>query len=92
MIVWLIRFLQDTYSHVLLEELQIWLSEANEVDRGLQTKAGASLKHRDASKAVIFDALDFIYQKDASTFPINFEEFSFNILLGFGRHLTRPWS
>ena len=78
-----IRFLQDTYSQVLPGELQIRLSEAGEEDRGRRTKSGAPSKRRDASKAVLFDVLESIDQKDSSTFPIKFEELTFNIFAGF---------
>ena len=83
MIVRLIHFLQDTYPDVLPDVLLHRLAMADQQDSKKRTKRGAPPKCRDASKSVIVDVLDAIDPRDESTFPIKFDEFSFNIFAAF---------
>ena len=86
MLVRLFRYFQDNnklfpgvLSHALLEELQ----KADLQDSEKRTRSGAPSKRRDASKRVIVDAIKSINSQDPLTFPINFDNFTFNCFAGF---------
>ena len=59
------------------------LREADLQDSQKKTKRGAPSKRRDASKKVVVNAIKGIDSQDPSTFPINFDNLTFNCFAGF---------
>ena len=85
MIVRLFCYLQDNdelYPGVLSPALTAALREADSQDSQKRTKRGAPSKRRDASKQVVINAIKSI-DSHPSSFPINFDNFTFNCFAGF---------
>ena len=86
MIIRLFRYLQDNdelYPGVLSRALIADLREADSQNSQKRTMKGAPSKRQDASKKVVVNAIKSIDSQDPSTFPINFDNLTFNCFAGF---------
>ena len=90
----LICFFQDNcekFPNIINPDLMGNLVVADDKDRQRRTKAGKPSKQWDYSKQAIIDLFDKINQDDPSTFPIDFEKFTFNAFAAFLKTFAKKY-